>query len=77
MAIPKTGTPRLLTGLETGRRHRLVIRDAGRPIESFSFSFEGRGGTLLCLAYGPWYQTWTLDPPHPGAKWCRCKEREA
>ena len=62
----------LIAEIATGEKHKLVIRDAGKIIESFSFTFERRGSTHLCLAYGPWYQSWHLEPPQPGWRWCRC-----
>jgi hypothetical protein len=43
-------------------KHRVIIRDDGKPIESFWFAFENRGGRHLCLSYTPWYQTWSLRP---------------
>ncbi len=71
--IDEGAGPRSIGGLVSGRRHRVVIRDDGETIESFWFTFEAKGSDDLCLAYTPWYQTWQLDPPRPGAKWCRCE----
>ena len=68
-----TETGVLIAELQTGEQHRVVIRDAGKVIESFSFTFEKRGSPHLCLAYGPWYQSWSLEPPQPGWRWCRCE----
>jgi len=58
--------------LALGRRHRVVIRDGSKRIESFSFTFEAKRSRDLCLSYGPWYQTWHLELSTPRAKWCRC-----
>ena len=63
--------PVLVTGLDVRSKHMVRIRDGEQTIESFWFSFSNRGSNELCLAYGPWYQTWSLDPPRPGAKWCK------
>lgn len=73
VVIPIGGEPQLVPGLDPKAKHRIVIRDAGKKIESFTFTFAGRGSLNLCLQYGPWYQTWVLDPPLPGRTWCRCK----
>jgi hypothetical protein len=72
--IAKGQPARLVTGLQLGESHLVVIRDAGVVIESFRFTFESRGDSRLCLTYTPWYQTWQLDPPRPGASWCRCED---
>jgi hypothetical protein len=67
--------PRPVSGLAVGKKHAVRIYDADELIESFSFTFEARGSKELCLSYGPWYQTWTLDPPRPGAHWCKCDSK--
>jgi hypothetical protein len=66
-------SPILISAVPTGRSHRVVIRDAGRPIESFHFSFEKRGALRLCLSYAPWYQTWSLEPVRLNDRSCRCQ----
>jgi len=63
----------LIQGLPTGQRHAVTIRDGDQVIESFSFTFEEKGNTELCLSYTPWYQTWRLDAPRPKAWWCKCE----
>jgi hypothetical protein len=73
VAVPNEASPRLIEGLRLNERHLVTIRDGGEVIESFWFTFEQRGSTELCLSYTPWYQTWQLDPPRPGASWCGCK----
>jgi hypothetical protein len=70
--IPRD-TPHPVSGLAARKNHVVRIYDADRLIESFSFTFEARGAKELCLSYTPWYQTWQLDPPRPGAKWCKCR----
>jgi hypothetical protein len=62
----------LVEALELTRTHRVSIRDAGRMIESFRFTFADRGGSPLCLAYAPGYQTWSLEKARPGQKRCEC-----
>ena len=69
--------PVLMDGIALGITHRVVIRDAGRVIESFRFTFEKRGSNHLCLAYGPWYQTWSLEPPSARQSWCKCQGADA
>jgi hypothetical protein len=58
--VPKA-KPVAVEALELGRPHRVTIRDDGRVIESFRFTFGARGGFPLCLAYAPGYQTWSLE----------------
>lgn len=65
--------PLRVAGLELSRTHQVIIRDDGTKIASLRFTFEERGHDL-CLSYTPWYQTWQLDPPRPGAWWCRCDD---
>jgi hypothetical protein len=72
VAVPKDGKPRSISQLGLDAKHLVRIRDAGELIESFWFTFEERGSTTLCLSYGPWYQTWTLDPPGR-QPWCDCR----
>ena len=61
-------------GIDLDKKHLLSIRDGDRLIESFWFTFDGRGGANLCLSYKPWYQTWLLEPPlyRP---WCQCEDK--
>ena len=68
--LPKA-LPFLTTNVPVKRKHRIVIRDSGRVIESFTFTLEARGSRHLCLSYTPWYQTWSLE--RPGRRpWCQC-----
>jgi hypothetical protein len=71
--VPTGSRPHPISGLARGERHLLRIRDNGVPIEAVWFTFDGRGGSTLCLEYVPWYQTWRLDPSRTGAAWCKCK----
>jgi len=73
VAVPLAGMPLLLSDVPTGEKHKVVIRDREETIESFFFTFESRGDSKLCLGYRPWYQTWSLEPPRPGASWCACE----
>jgi len=73
--VPTGSMPRLITDVAVGSRHLIVIRDGREVIESFDFTFEERGSAELCLQYTPWYQTWQLEPPRRGARWCRCGPR--
>ena len=61
-----------ITGLRLRKRHLVRIRDAGKTIESFFFTFEDRGSPDLCLWLTPFYQTWSLSPPEK-RPWCKCK----
>jgi hypothetical protein len=72
VAVPRRKAV-LVEALELTRAHRVKIRDAGRMIESFRFTFADRGGFPLCLAYTPGYQTWSLEKARPGQKWCECE----
>jgi hypothetical protein len=72
IAVPKTN-PVAVEVLELTRPHWVKIRDAGRVIESFRFTFADRGGFPLCLAYTPGYQTWSLERARPGQEWCECQ----
>jgi hypothetical protein len=76
IAVPKLD-PLPIEDLPLEATHRVRIRDEGRPIESFRFTFSARGGTPLCLAYTPGYQTWSLEKRRPGQRWCACEPREA
>jgi hypothetical protein len=76
IVIPKSGPPQLVSDIALGGPHLVILRDGGDVIESFRFTFESRGGSHLCLSYTPWYQTWQLDPPRPGASWCRCESKK-
>ena len=68
--------PKLLPGIDSDKKHLMTIRGGERIIESFWFTFEGRGGPELCLSYKPWYQTWLLEPPYD-RPWCRCEPEPA
>ena len=73
--IPKDGKPRSISPLALDAKHIVRIRDAGQLIESFWFTFQERGDTTLCLSYGPWYQTWSLEP-RGRAPWCDCRSEK-
>jgi hypothetical protein len=63
--------PRLVTKLSLTSRHRVKIRQNGRPTESFTFSFSEHKTNRLCLTLSSRYMTWRLNLP--GRKpWCRC-----
>jgi hypothetical protein len=69
----RADAPTLIGQMPLGKPHFVIIRDAGTTIESFRFTFEKRGSSTLCLEYGPWYQTWSLEPPPARSKPCRCE----
>jgi hypothetical protein len=69
--VPQQGALRIAE-LEVGRKHHVLISDGARPIESFRFTFEARKSRSLCLEYGPWYQTWTLQDSRKGLR-CACR----
>jgi hypothetical protein len=60
-----------IADLEVGMKHHVRINDGARSIESFWFTFEARKSRSLCLSYGPWYQTWSLEDSRKGLK-CGC-----
>jgi hypothetical protein len=72
ISVPVGSGSVLVSGLSIAKKHHVIIRDAGTPIESFSFTFQSRGGSNLCLSYGVVYQTWSLEPKPKHAKWCTC-----
>jgi hypothetical protein len=61
-----------IADLEMGKKHYVRITDGGHAIESFSFAFEARKSASLCLLYGPWYQTWSLEDSRKGPR-CGCR----
>jgi hypothetical protein len=68
-----SGKPRWLPDVDLAGKHLAAIREGERVVESFWFTFQERGGPVLCLSYTPWYQTWLFEPPR-SRPWCRCSE---
>jgi len=58
--------------LDLSKTHVVRIFDGSKVIESFRFKFKSKGARVLCLSYGPWYETWDLSPPGRGL-WCKCR----
>jgi hypothetical protein len=66
-----TSETRPIGGLAANQRHRVIIRDGTKIIESFSFTFAARGSRCLTLTYGGGYQTWMLEPTRKRSQ-CKC-----
>lgn len=64
--------PVVIRNLDLKAKHIVKIRDGEKIIESFYFSFRARHSSSLCLAYGPWYETWDLSLPGR-RRWCKCE----
>jgi hypothetical protein len=64
--------PVRLAGFDLRIKHVVKIFDRSDLIESFFFTFEARGSSNLCLAFTPFYRTWSLQPPEK-RPWCKCK----
>ena len=62
----------LLDGLAIGQRHRVAIRQVGKPSASFAFSFAEYGSNDLCLWFGPFYESWSLWPSKQSKGKCAC-----
>ncbi|MFC1838955.1 hypothetical protein ACFL1N_05190 [Thermodesulfobacteriota bacterium] len=58
--------------IKTGERHLLIIRDKGKIIESFWFSFENYNTEKLCLWFKPMYLTWSIWPQKNSKHLCKC-----
>lgn len=71
--LSRSGKAALVSGLSPGQRHKVLIRDGAEVIESFSFTFEEKRSQRLCLAYTPFYQTWSLEPARSNFSGCRCE----
>lgn len=61
-----------LADIETGQRHRVVIRQGGKPSASFTFTFEEQRSEQLCLWFGPLYESWSLWPLDQSKGKCDC-----
>lgn len=61
-----------VAGLRTDQKHLVIIRDAGKIIESFWFRFDRYKTNDLCLRYGTGYQSWLLEDVRKGQKQCYC-----
>ena len=75
ISVPKD-KPTLIDEIDAGTKHLLTLREDERVVESFWFTFDGRGSSELCFGYGYFHQTWQLHPPR-GRKGCGCRSEAA
>lgn len=62
-----------ITSVPAQGTHRITISrnaDMSKPVEQFSFSFQARESTNLCLWYRSFYASWILQPSRGSP--CRC-----
>ena len=69
-------TPIKVSGLSLAARHRVQIRQGGRPKASFVFSFSDHETDNLCLWFKSLHETWSLTAPGR-MPWCRCDRKPA
>lgn len=63
----------LYGGLELEKKHWVRIRNQGKQIESFSFSFLEVDSDSLCLWFNALYETWSLWPQSRSYHLCDCR----
>ena len=63
----------LYEGLELGKKHWVRIRNQGKQVESFSFTFEHEDSDSLCLWFSELYETWSLWPQKRSYHLCDCR----
>jgi hypothetical protein len=61
-----------IEGLALGTSHLFRIRDKGKVVTSFRFTFEKQGATDLCLWWKALYETWSLWPLRDATHLCAC-----
>jgi len=61
----------MIGGLSTEAKHLLRIRDFGKTVESFWFTFEQPDAPRLCLWYSEYYNTWSLWPAKEAQHFCK------
>jgi hypothetical protein len=65
-----------VTDLRVEQRHRVVIRQGGKPSASFAFTFEEHGSDRLCLWFGPLHESWSLWPLERSQGKCNCGAKQ-
>ncbi len=50
-----------ISGLDVNKKYLCKIYSGKNLIQSFSFSFKGKGSNKLRLSYNPFYTSWRLD----------------
>lgn len=68
--VVSTTQPVEIGNLQLRKKHRVVILRSGKRDQSFSFTFESRGGAKLCLWFKALYETWSLDSTPRSS--CKC-----
>lgn len=63
----------LYGGLDLEKRHWVRIRNQGKQVESFRFSFKQKESNSLCLWFGELYETWSLWPQEGSYHLCDCR----
>ena len=63
-----------ITSLDLSKRHLIKIRNEGKLVESFWFSFKSRNTHELCLWFNTFYQTWSLSRLQVTFRLCPCRE---
>jgi len=64
----------LYEGLDLDQKHWIRIRNQGKQIESFRFTFKEKGSDSLCLWFGPLYEAWSLWPQSDSHHFCQCRD---
>ena len=72
-ALPQE-TSVLYGGLDLDRTHWVRIRNEGKTVESFKFSFKHYQTDSLCLWFKPLYETWSLSPQSESYHLCDCRK---
>lgn len=62
----------LYGGLDLEKKHWVRIRNQGKQIESFRFTFKEKGSDSLCLWFGALYEAWSLWPKGDSHHICKC-----
>jgi hypothetical protein len=70
-AVTNESSSVLIANLDPTTKHLVRIRDNGKVVESFWFSFEKQGAKDLCLWFGHGYETWSLWPAKEARAFCK------